>query len=239
MAGPVLVRPDFSAHSPHRISPCPDERVRAPDDPRVLATFERWKALIDKGCFNRAVHPNDLAWDSGANEMVFRGEAAMTLMGTWTIGHFENAEHNGGAWRDFDFFPFLVIDRKIPGRGAGRHRRAGHAPKRANPAGAKASLIHMAQIDSQKVFSRGSGALAPNAQVEDSFYSDISDASELRSPAARALPSTSTCSTPPPVANLGLDAFSEFLAFPGSYPQIVRSLADGAEAYFKSTNTPR
>jgi len=209
------------------------------DDPRVLAAFERWKVLIDRGCFNRDVHPNDLAWDSGANEMVFRGEAAMTLMGTWTIGHFENAEHKWSAGEDFDFFPFPVIDRDIPVAALGVIDGLVMPKRGANPAGAKASLIHMAQIDSQKVFSRGSGALAPNAQVEDSFYSDIQRRVRAEIARSEGFAFNFDLSTPPPVANLGLDAFSEFLAFPGSYPQIVRSLADGAEAYFKSTNTPR
>ena len=209
------------------------------DDPRVLKAFARWKTLIDAGCFNRTPHPNDLAWDTGANEMVFRGEAAMTLMGTWTIGQFENAEHKWRAGQDFDFFPFPVIDRDIPLAALGVVDGLVMPKRSANPAGAKAALQHMAQIDSQKAFSRGSGALAPNIRVENGFYSDIQRRVREEIAKSTSFAFNFDLSTPPPVANLGLDAFSEFLAFPGSYPQIARSLADGAEAYFKSINTPR
>jgi len=209
------------------------------DDPRVLATFARWKTLIDKGCFNSSPHPNDLAWDSGANEMVFRGEAAMTLMGTWTIGQFENPEHKWRAGEDYDFFPFPVIDRDIPVAALGVIDGLIMPKRGANPAGAKAALVHMAQIDAQKAFSRGSGALAPNIQVENSFYSDIQQ--RVRDEIARSASVTFNfdLATPPSVATLGLDAFSEFLAFPASYPQIVRSLAEDAEVRFKSIDTHR
>lgn len=209
------------------------------DDPRVLAAFARWKTLIDVGCFNSAPHPNDLAWDTGANEMVFQGEAAMTLMGTWTIGHFENPEHKWSAGKDYDFFPFPVIDRDIPAVALGPIDGLVMPKRGANPAGAKAALLHLAQVDAQKAFSRGSGALAPNIQVEDAFYSDIQR--RIREEIARSenFAFNFDLATPPAVANLGLDAFSEFLAFPASYPQIARSLADNAAAYFNATETPR
>lgn len=207
------------------------------DDPRVMAAFSRWKDLIDAGCFNTTPHPNDLAWDTGANEMVFRGEAAMTLMGTWTIGHLENREHGWTAGKDYDFFPFPIIDPDIPLAASGPIDGLVMPKRAANPAGAKAALLHMAQIDAQKAFSRGSGALAPNIQVEGGFYSDIQR--RVREEIARSenFAFNFDLATPPAVANMGLDAFSEFLAFPASYPQIVQSLADGAETYFKSTDT--
>ncbi len=209
------------------------------DDPRVLATFARWKTLIDTGCFNSTPHPNDLAWDSGANEMVFRGEAAMTLMGTWTIGHFENPEHQWIAGKDYDFFPFPVIDRNIPLAALGVIDGLIMPKRGANPAGAKAALLHMAQIDSQKTFSRGSGALAPNIQVEDSFYSDIQRRVREEITRSASVAFNFDLAAPPSVANLGLDAFSEFLAFPASYPQIAQALAESTAAHFNAIPTPR
>lgn len=163
----------------------------------------------------------------------------MTLMGTWTIGQFENPEHKWSAGEDYDFFPFPVIDRGIPVAALGVIDGLIMPKRGSNPAGAKAALVHMAQIDAQKAFSRGSGALAPNTQVEDSFYSDIQRRVRNEFASSASVAFNFDLATPPSVATLGLDAFSEFLAFPASYPQIARSLAEAAEVHFKSIDTHR
>lgn len=203
------------------------------DDARVMAVFARWKTLIDRGCFNRAPHPNDLAWDTGATEMVFRGEAAMTLMGTWTIGYFENSKHGWKAGKDYDFFPFPVINPAIPRVSIGPIDGLVMPRRAANREGAKAALLLMAQEDAQKSFSRGSGALAPNIRVEDRFYSDIQR--RVRDEIARSqrFAFSFDLAAPPTVAALGLEAFAEFLAFPDSYRQIVQDLAHRSAGSFK------
>lgn len=207
------------------------------DDARVMAVFARWKTLIDRGCFNRAPHPNDVSWDTGANEMVFRGEAAMTLMGTWTIGYFENAKHGWNAGKDYDFFPFPVINPAIPRVSIGPIDGL-IMPKRAsNREGAKAVLLLMAQEEAQKAFSRGSGALAPNIRVEDDFYSDIQGRVRAEIARSQHFAFSFDLATPPAVATLGLDAFSEFLAFPDSYRQIVHDFADRSAESFKSLSS--
>ncbi|SDH49557.1 ABC transporter substrate-binding protein [Propionivibrio dicarboxylicus] len=209
------------------------------DDAKVIAVFARWKTLIDRGCFNRAPHPNDLSWDAGANEMVFRGEAAMTLMGTWTIGYFENAKHAWKAGTDYDFFPFPVVNPAIPRVSIGPIDGLVMPKRASNPEGAKAALLLMAQEDAQKAFSRGSGALAPNVRVEDGFYSDIQR--RVRDEIARSqrFAFSFDLAAPPAVATLGLDAFAEFLAFPDSYRQIVHDLADRSAESFKSLSPSR
>lgn len=203
------------------------------DDPKVMAVFARWKNLIDRGCFNSNPHPNDVAWDSGANEMIYRGEAAMTLTGTWAIGFFENAEHRWRAGEDYDFFPFPVINPDIPRVALGPIDGLVMPRRAANREGAKAALLHMAQGDAQKAFSRGSGALAPNGLVEDGFYSDIQRRVRDEIGRSRTFAFALDLAMPPAVATLALDAFSEFLAFPEAYPQIQRNLADTAALQFK------
>ena len=204
------------------------------DDPKVLAAFARWKTLIDKGCFNSTPHPNDLAWDTGANEMVVRGEAAMTLMGTWTISHFEDRGPRWKAGEDYDFFPFPIIDPSIPLVSLGPVDGLIMPKRAANPAGAKAALLHMAHVDAQKAFSRRSGALSPSLQVEDAFYSDIQRRVREELSRGEHIAFNFDLATPPHVANLGLYAFSEFLAFPESYRQIAQGLAESAAAYFSA-----
>ena len=209
------------------------------DDPRVLAVFSRWKQAIDAGCFNTSPHPNDLPWDTGANEMVFRGEAAMTLMGTWTIGYFESKGPQWKAGEDYDFFPFPVIDPRIPTAAIVAIDGLIMPKRAANPAGAKAVLVHLSQIEAQKAFSRGSGALAPNRQIEDAFYSDIQRRVRQEIGRSDTFTFAFDLATPPAVATLGLNAFAAFLAFPDANPQIARDLADSTRTLFNRADLPR
>lgn len=202
------------------------------DDPRVLAVFARWKSLLDAGYFNRQPHPNSLAWDSGANEMVYRGEAAMTLMGTWNIGYFTNAAHGWVAGRDFDFFPFPVIDPQLPRVAMGPIDGLVLPRRAANAAGAREVLAYFAGAAAQQAFSRGSGALAPNRQVPASAYSELQQRVSEEIGRSPIFTFAFDLAAPPAVASLGLDAFADFLAFPQSYPEIARQLAAAAPAAF-------
>lgn len=195
------------------------------DDPRVMAVFARWKQLIDKGYFNRDPHPNNLAWDSGANEMLYRGEAAMTLMGTWSIGYFTNAAHRWEAGKDFDFFPFPIIDPQLPRVAMGPIDGLILPKRAANPAGARQVMAYLAGVEAQQALSQGSGALAPNQQVPDTAYSDIQRRVAAEIQASPVFTFAFDLAVPPPVADLGLNAFADFLAFPDAYPQIVRQLS--------------
>ena len=71
-------------------------------------------------------------------------------------------------------------------------------------------------------------------RVEDGFYSDIQRRVRDEIVHSQTFSFAFDLATPPPVAALGLDAFSEFLAFPAAYPQIVRALAEGASTQFKA-----
>ncbi|MDP1524209.1 MAG: extracellular solute-binding protein [Rhodocyclaceae bacterium] len=199
------------------------------DDPQVLAVFARWKQLLDKGYFNRQPHPNDLAWDSGANEMVFKGEAAMTLMGTWNIGYYTNETHQWQSGKDFDFFPFPMIDPQLPVVALGPIDGLIMPKRSANRQCAREAMIHLAGIEAQQAFSKGSGALAPNLQVPATAYSDIQLRVRQEIERSPTFAFNFDLSTPPAVAEVGLNAFSEFLAFPAAYPQILKKLADDAE----------
>lgn len=202
------------------------------DDPRVLSVFARWKDLLDAGYFNRQPHPNELAWDTGANEMVYRGDAAMTLMGTWNIGYFTNPAHGWVGGRDFDFFPFPVIDPQLPRVAMGPIDGLVLPRQATNPAGAREVLAYFAGLAAQQAFSQGSGALAPNRRVPDTAYSELQV--RVRDEIARSPVFTFAfdLAAPPAVATLGLDALAEFLAFPQSYPQIAARLADAAPSAF-------
>lgn len=209
------------------------------DDPRVMAVFARWKQLLDKGYFNLDPHPNNLAWDSGANEMLYRGEAAMTLMGTWSIGYFTNVGHGWEAGKDFDFFPFPIIDPQLPKVAMGPIDGLILPKRAANPAGARQVMAYLAGVEAQQALSQGSGALAPNQQVPDTAYSDIQRRVAAEIQGSPVFTFAFDLAAPPPVADLGLNAFADFLAFPDAYPQIVRQLAVDARQRFAKNGIDR
>lgn len=200
------------------------------DDQRVTAVFERWSHLVAKGYFNQ--RPNDLAWDSGASELVFNGKAAMTLMGTWLIGYYGNDAHKWVAGKDFDFFPFPVIDSRIPLVSLGPIDGLVVPKKAINKEGAKEIAAFMTTVPPQQAMSHGSGSLAPNITVPRSFYDPMQQRilDEISRSAVFAF--AYDLSTPPEVAELGLKSFSEFLEFPEQYRQIQSRLASEARKRF-------
>lgn len=206
------------------------------DDPAVSAVFARWKTLIDKGYFNAKPHPNDLAWDAGANEMVFRGEAAMTLMGTWNIGIFTNEAHKWESGKDFDFFPFPQINPEIPSVAMGPIDGLILPKRAANQSGAREAMVYFSEVAPQLAFSRGSGALSPNVQISGDAYSDIQRRVREEIVKSETFAFALDLAAIPPVAEVGLNALSEFLAFPAAYQQILKQLADDAATHFAANH---
>lgn len=207
------------------------------DDPRVTTVFQIWSELLNKNYFSPA--PQNLAWDSGANELVYQGKAAMTLMGTWNIGYFSNEKHQWQAGKDFDFFPFPQIESNLPKVSLGPIDGV-IIPKRApNLRGAENALIYLASVEVQQAISMGSGALAPNIMVPESFYSDIQLRVRHEIDNSQYFAFNYDLATPPDVAQLGLNAFSEFLAFPNEYPAIQQQLAaDAKHAFSRISSYP-
>jgi len=206
-------------------------------DSQVTAVFERWSHLLTKGYFNS--RPNDLSWDSGANELVYSGKAAMTLMGTWLIGYYGNDAHKWVAGRDYDFFPFPVIDPAIPSVSMGPIDGLVVPKKALNREGAKKVLTYLSDIGPQQAMSRGSGALAPNLKVPRTSYGDMQQRILDVIGSSAHFTFAFDLSTPPQVAELGLNAFSEFLEFPSEFRQIQQKLATEATEQFRKVNEKR
>jgi multiple sugar transport system substrate-binding protein/raffinose/stachyose/melibiose transport system substrate-binding protein len=204
-------------------------------DPKVKAVFAQWAGLIERGYFN--AKPNELAWDSGANEMVYQGTAAMTLMGTWNIGFFGNDAHRWVAGQDYDFFPFPRMTPDLPTVALGPIDGLVVPKKALNRDGAKQAVVYLAGVEAQQAISQGSGALAPNTQVPRAFYSEIQQRVLSAIEQSPQFAFNYDLATAPAVAELGLAAFSEFLAFPKAYPQILGQLDSDATARFQSLST--
>jgi len=190
-------------------------------DPAVAKVFTLWKELADKGFFN----PNPNAYDwSEAAKTVFHGDAAMTLMGTWIIGLFDGKLD----WRqglDYDFFSFPRLDPDIDEVALGPIDAIAMATACSSPEAAAQVLTHFAGAASQMAMSKGSGALAPNILVPESFYPDMQRRIRKAIAAAPVWALNYDLATSPAVAELGLAAFFRFLERPDQAQQVARDLA--------------
>jgi ABC-type glycerol-3-phosphate transport system substrate-binding protein len=197
-------------------------------DPQVLTAWELWKTCVDRGYFNE--NPNAYDW-AEASTMVGRGEAAMTLMGTWFMQLDDSIGWSPG--KDYDFFPFPVVDASVPDVAVGPIDGVVAAKEARNPAAAKEVLARLAGVGPQTAFNKGSGALAPNKNVPDSTYNGL----QLKVKALLAtIPNWAfnyDLATPPPVADVGLNAFSNFLANPSDYKKILQDTQEAAQKAFK------
>ena len=198
------------------------------NDPEVVRVFSMWRDLIKRGLFNK--NTNDIEFDSGAAMMVRRGEAAMTLMGTWLIGYYNSPEINWHEDSEYGFFPFPIIDPQIPLVALGPIDGL-VVPKQAkNAAGAKAVVKYFAGSAAQKIMSQGSGAIAPNLEVGHENYSPLKLAVQDEILRSRAWAFNYDLATLPVRAEVGLNLFAEFLEFPDHY----KILLDKAEIRMKS-----
>lgn len=197
----------------------------------VTSAFERWVELITKNYFNS--RPNDISWDSGANEMVYSGKAAMTLMGSWIMGQFNDTTHRWVAGKDYDFFPFPMIDNGIPIVALGPIDGLVVPRQALNKNGAKEVLVFLTEAAPQLAMSQGSGSLAPSLMVAATHYNPVQQRllTAINQSAHFAFPYD--LSTPPEAAELGVTAFTEILEFPTAWHTIQQKLATDMQRYFE------
>ena len=186
------------------------------NDTEVTKAFSIWKEVIDQGYF--IDNPNVFDWSAAAKK-VYHGEAAMTLMGTWIIGFFDNKL----GWKqdiDYDFFPFPSIDPNVPSVSVGPID-AIVIPKKGKLGAAKRTMEYFTDIEPQKEMSKGSGALAPNKKIPSSFYSTLQQRILKTIRVTPYWAFNYDLATRPLVAEIGLDCFVKFLDQPGDYKKIL------------------
>lgn len=191
-------------------------------DPEVAKAVGLWTQCVTAGYFNKDA--TKTAWDSGANEMVFRGEAAMTLMGTWIMGGFGDEAHRWTGGKEYDAFPFPIVDPTIPSVPLGPIDGLVIPRNALNITGAKDVFLHFGQAGNQELMSRGSGAFAPSQLVASSAYSPLQMRLRKELESCRDWGFAYDLAVPPQVAELGLEAFNEILEFPELSTEILRKL---------------
>jgi multiple sugar transport system substrate-binding protein/raffinose/stachyose/melibiose transport system substrate-binding protein len=197
------------------------------NSPEVVKAMETWKGLVDKGYF----YPDANAYDwNEAADLVANGKAAMTLMGTFITGYW-----NGNKLRpidDYSFFPFPVMDPKLPVVTHGTVDGWVVSAKAKNAEGAMKLLLHMLKPESQATWALGQGALAAVNNVDASIYSPVMKMASDYLAAVQFL-SGYDLSTTPPMAEGGLNMFAQFMNDPSGYKGYLDATEDVAKQVFK------
>ena len=115
--------------------------------------------MLDKGYFGKT--PN--AYDStSAADQVAKGDAAMTLMGTWITGYWDGNGLKAGV--DYDYFPFPIIDSSIPDVAVGTIDGWDVPAASKNPDCAKKLILWLLKPENQAVWAKGQGGRAGCSQ---------------------------------------------------------------------------
>jgi len=193
------------------------------DDPEVMHAMELWKGLYDAGYF----YPDANAYEwTDAADQVAKGEAAMTLMGTWITGYWDG---NGlVAGEDYDVFPFPIIDSNIaPATFASTDSWTIPADAK-NADCAKDFIAWALTPEMQLLWAKGQGALPASSQTDTSTFNPVmKKALDYISGGTIWLPAYDL-STTPPNAEIGLDLGALMMNDPAQYETYL------AEAQVKS-----
>ncbi|MEZ5666346.1 MAG: extracellular solute-binding protein [Alphaproteobacteria bacterium] len=192
-------------------------------DPEVQRAMELWKQLVDAGYFTEFANADD--WTDAADK-VSRGEAAMTLMGTWITGYWNGNGMEPGT--DYDFFPFPAIDAGVANAVVGPVDGlliSANAQNRANAE--KLAAFMLTDVESQAIWAQAQGALSPNVNVDPSIYTSVMTRALETVNAAEVFAFNYDLATTPPVAEVGLNMFAQFMDDPSGYQDILAQ-ADAA-----------
>ncbi|MCB9945839.1 MAG: extracellular solute-binding protein [Geminicoccaceae bacterium] len=198
-------------------------------DPEVAEAMDLWKSLFDKGYFVDNANADD--WTDAADK-VARGDAAMTLMGTWITGYWNGMELVPG--QDYDFFEFPQVSDGIANAAVGPVDGLVIASNAANVEGAEKFLAFMVSDPGvQADWANAQGALSANVNVDPSSYNAVMQKAAATVAGADAFAFNYDLATPPPVAEVGLSMFARFIDDPSQSADILAQVTGDAEAAFK------
>ena len=186
-------------------------------DPRIRATFAKWKELIDMGAFvkNHAT----MSWQDAVAPFA-NGDAAMYVMGNFSVDAYKNA---GLTYDQIDFFPFPEITAGVA-RAEEAPADAFFIPSRAkNKEDARKFLAFIAKPDVQTKWNKTIGQLPVNskAQVGDDKF--IQQGFDTVSTAA-GLAQFYDRDAPAAMAKAGMEGFQEFMLDPSKLDGILKRL---------------
>jgi multiple sugar transport system substrate-binding protein/raffinose/stachyose/melibiose transport system substrate-binding protein len=198
-------------------------------DAEVMRAMELWKELVDKGYF----YPDANAYDwTDAGDQVAMGEAGMTLMGTWLTGYWDGTVGLVPG-EDYDVFPFPMIDEGVPNAAVGPVDGWVLTAKARNPEAAKALMAFLlTDAESQAIWAKGQGALAPNINVDTAIYTPVMIKALDAVKAADTFAFNYDLATTPPMAEGGLNMFARFMDDPSGYEEYLQDTEAVAKEVF-------
>jgi ABC-type glycerol-3-phosphate transport system substrate-binding protein len=194
------------------------------DSPEVRLVMEEWRRLINLGYFNRK--PEQLNWETAATD-IFNGKAAMTLVGTWAIGHYQKIE-----WieeEDYGFFPFPSIAPEYSRIALGPVDGVLVARTKSPPPGIKNILLRLLQEEAQTAFNLAAGSISPRRAVHVDKYSPIQQEIIRIIQESDHWAFNFDLATPPAKAKIGLDNLILFLENPDTYLQLLEEWQKSVE----------
>ena len=213
----------------------PDYRAKlmagaaAYDDAEVLSAMASWKDLVDQGYF--LPNANADGW-TDASDKVARGDAAMTLMGTWITGYWNELGLVPGE--DYDFFPFPAMADGVANAVVGPVDGFVISANAENVEGAEAFLGYMmSSADVQAAWTNAFGALSANVNVDPASYNEVMQRAFSTVADAEIFAFNYDLATPPPVAEVGLSMFARFMDDPSAYEAILAETQTAAAEAFK------
>ncbi len=198
-------------------------------DDQVKLAMQRWKELVDAGYFAPNANADD--WTDAADK-VARGDAAMTLMGTWITGYWNGIELKPGE--DYDFFEFPKMADGVANAAVGPVDGLVISANAPNVANAEKLLNFLvSNPDVQAKWAGIQGALSANMKVDPANYTSVMQHALATISNAEAFAFNYDLATPPPVAEVGLSMFARFMDDPASYETILTEAQAAAADAFK------
>ncbi|WP_299866988.1 extracellular solute-binding protein [uncultured Hoeflea sp.] len=195
-------------------------------DPRIKNVFEKWRELIEPGYFieNHAT----MSWQDAVAPFA-KGEAAMYVMGNFSVDAYKNA---GLTYDQIDFFQFPEITPGVP--------RAEEAPADAffipananNKEDARKFLAFIGQPDIQTEWNKTIGQLPVNSEATVSDDKFIQEGFATVGGAA-GLAQFYDRDAPAEMAKAGMEGFQEFMIKPDRLDAILKRLDKAQERAYK------
>jgi multiple sugar transport system substrate-binding protein len=198
-------------------------------DRRVRRVFDRWRTLVERGCFSRN-HASSSWQESQA--LLYTGEAGMMLIGNYIVPNFPPEVRDRMA-----FAPFPVIDPSV-GRYEDAPMNTIHVPAGArNKIDARAFLAFVLRADVQEALNRRMLQIPVNSNaaiVDDRFLA----AGRALLAGADGLAQFFDRDTSDDLANVAMKGFQEFLLKPERQDAILESIERArARIYGASTSS--
>lgn len=196
-------------------------------DPEVQHVYRLWKGLIEQGYFN----PSPQVYNAAeAARLLFHGQAAMTLIGNWMMALFD-VQLEWQQQTGYDFFPFPVIEPDVPGVAVGPIDCVA-LPRERKIKAAKRALPYFSAIAAQQAISCATGSLSPNRDMPLPIYTPLQQRLLAVINASPYWAFNYDLATPPPVAEIGLQSFVNFLEHPDRYLEILEDTEKQVHTYF-------